>query len=181
MGWPTPKESAGGDFIKLQVGENRIRVVQEPVERGEMHFSNKQSFPCTGQGCQYCASAVPDIKKCSNKYLFSVIDRVSGSLSLLETGAMIYGKLFELSQSSDWGFDSVPHFDMVIVKSGAGLETRYEVNPCPATELSEEDKKAIAELPNLMELVEKLNNPSETVADDNQPPIGNFDKPQGGY
>jgi len=101
----------------------------------------------------------------SHDYFFQAIDR-QAQLEAQKTGQdtapqvkcvrfapTLYAAYFNLSQQEDWAFDTVPAFDVVVIRTGEGLNTRYSLNPCPAKELSEADQKAIAEAKPLPEMV----------------------------
>lgn len=166
---PLPKPTAPAGvvpFIKLKEGQNRLRILTEPIEE-YTHFlqDEKKSVPCTGNasGCEYCNAGV----RASHDYFFLAISRneqvEKGSVNdpappeakLVRLPPTLYGQYFDLSQNDDWKFDSVPGYDIVINRTGTDLNTRYSITPSAPRELSEADKKAMSEARPLRDMVDE--------------------------
>lgn len=155
MPLPQPsKSSAAVPFIKLKEGQNRLRIVSGPVERYS-HFlsSEKRSVQCTERpDCQYCAEGI----RVNHDYFLLAISRNEQlenktsdgqvgepTAKLVRFAPSLYADYFNLSQNPDWEFDEVPDYDIVITRTGTGLDTRYSITPGTKKELSETDKKVV--------------------------------------
>lgn len=99
---------AKGDYLKLQEGPNKIRLVSECLEHpGE--YQGKPTF----------------------KWLCYVLDRKDGKIKPFFMAHTIYKLIEALQQDSDYTFDEVPMpYDMTINAKGAGTkEVDYSVLP----------------------------------------------------
>lgn len=121
------KRGIGGSGIfALQDGENKIRVLSEP-EGFSQHFLGAGIKPptCIGEECEYCEAG----NKKSNKIALYVVDRADEKVKLAIMPWSIYVHLGTLAESSEWGFKDLPPYDLIIKKTGKGLETEYTVAP----------------------------------------------------
>jgi hypothetical protein len=149
-------KSPTGDFYKLQEGNNELRIVSDPEIR-PIHFDETQnkSFDCVGKdkNCQYClAGAKPTVR-----YIFYVIDRGDGLVKQAQFPWTIVKKYQALAKTKDYGFESLPDYDLTINKSGQGLLTKYELIPARAvTQLTDEEKAAVAAMPDLGYVVAEM-------------------------
>ena len=83
-----------------------------------------------------------------------VLDRKTDSIGLAQIGYQIIKSIGELANSSDWGFEGVPEYDIVITKTGELLKTKYTVTPTPnkdpltpeVTQLVEATIKPVSEI-----------------------------------
>ena len=164
MPLPKPSES-GSEFIKLNQGGNRIRIVSLPVEKWK-HFDKikKQSVECAGDGCYHCQSG----DRVRHSYFFNAIDvsdqtgrhnagqDPTAEIKIMEVGSMVYGQYYDLSISDDWTFDEIPDYDLLIIKSGDGMETKYNTQATPKRALSDNDRMAVANAKGIEQRVAKL-------------------------
>ena len=155
----------GGDWLKLEDGDNKIRIVSEFFDFAE-HFikSENKSYTCLGKkgNCKYCESGL----KPTVKFLGWVLDREDGAVKLLRVGYMIYKQIGALAMSDEYGFDGVPEYDITIKKSGKELGTEYQVLPARKnTELTKDEEKLVKEKTKKTpeEIVEKM---KEKVSED---------------
>lgn len=136
----------GGDWMKLQEGDNKIRIVSEFEDYGT-HYNptTKKSIVCLGkEKCEVCLSD-PDNKP-RVQFLGWVIDRKDNKIKLLRIGFKAHKQIGELAKSEDYGFDEVPEYDVTIKKTGQGLDTDYSVLPARQnTSLTEEEEQAVSE------------------------------------
>lgn len=144
--WTDPNlipPSGGGSYLKLKHGENKIRIVSEAEVFGK-HFKNKKSTVCLGkEECDLCQEG----DKPKPSWLMWVIDRTDGNLKMLEAGYQIISQIQKMAQSSEYGFEDLPNYDIIIQKEGEALETEYTVTPARKdTELTIEERKNISEL-----------------------------------
>lgn len=162
MSWKSlqvPTGGEGGDFFKLVDGDNKLRLASYPLER-RTHFDRaaKRSYQCEGKNCRYCGPLGPY----KNRYLFYVIDLKDKTQKLLEVGVSIVSQLRNLTESEEYAHDSeVWPYYINIQKKGSGLDTEYTVIAARTnTELSEEEKKLIAERKPLSEVIAALDKKS---------------------
>jgi hypothetical protein len=167
---PLPKPTEAGTklpYIKLTEGAHRVRIVSEPIEEWT-HFlpAEKKSVKCWGHGkCPHCDEGV----KARKQYYFNAIDRDKqmelhktgkeplAEVELLIVGSTVYEQYYALSMNDDWAFDSVPHFDVVIKRTGTGLnDTQYFVQPCPAKPLSASDLSVVNAAKSIQSSVNQL-------------------------
>lgn len=148
--------SSGGNkeaakFIKLQPGDNRVRVVAKPVvvdihwEKGVDGSTKK--VVCPGPGCPICkAGHTPQLR-----YQVLVIDRADGEVKVLEGGPRIFGAIRDYAMDPDYGDPT--KYDLKIKKEGQGRETKYTVMAAPKqTELSAAEVDAVNGASSLLEL-----------------------------
>jgi hypothetical protein len=167
MPLPVREKSSGSNFLSLQDGENRIRIVSMPQDFW-IHFDNetKKSFKCQGRKtCQLCKSDNERLKKASHKFMFAAFSRdeqkqlsaeckdTKAVVKLLEVGGTVYDAIQAISANEDYSFDTIPPCDFIITKRGKGMETSYSVFPCPPKPISENDLAGIAEGKTLEELL----------------------------
>lgn len=166
MSWKTlniPSGEGNSDFLSLKEGDNKLRITSYPLQR-LTHFDRaaKKSYQCEGKVCKYCGP-LGDPKY---RYLFYVIDLNDKKQKMLEVGTSIVTQLKRYSLSDEYAFDSevMPYY-INIQRKGSGLDTEYTVIPARTnTELSEEEKKLIAERKPLSEVIAALDKKSAETA-----------------
>lgn len=123
-------EGEGGGWIKLEEGDNRVRIVTEIEDYGSHYLpsgGSKKSQICIGSenGCPACSMNL----RPSAKFLCYAIDRKDGELKLLNFGYTVFKQFKALSQDAEFGFDAIPDYDINIHKTGKGVETEYSIIP----------------------------------------------------
>jgi hypothetical protein len=153
------KSSKGGsDFLDLEQGANRVRIVSEP-EVMRQHWLGGKPTACVGKDvCELCENG----DKAKVQFLFYVIDRKDGALKIGRFGSTIVGRLRELQEDADYAFDEVPGYDVKINRKGEGKETEYTLNPSPATDLTAEEAALIVAARPLEEVAVNLGKPAPT-------------------
>jgi len=149
-----------GDWLNLQKGDNKIRIVSEFADFGVHTFKDTngkyKTVVCVGKenGCPYCAQNL----KVKVQFLGWVIDRKDGRIKLLKFGWKVAEKIRSLQASEEYGFTDLPPYDMNIVRVGDGLDTDYNVLPARQnTELTEEEKEKIMEIvKDPQEIIDKM-------------------------
>lgn len=141
MAWGQIKSTGMGEgtpYVKLQPGENRMRIVGLPYEV-EVHWEDgvdgsKKRIVCLGAGCPICkAGHVPQ-----KKFQVLVIDRTDGKLKILEGGNSIFRQIKDYAMDTDYGDPS--KYDIKIKKEGSGRETKYTIVASPKkSELTQEE------------------------------------------
>jgi len=131
------------EFLKLNLGENRIRVVGNP-SLIDIHWEKgldgqQKKIICPGRGCPVCkVGHVPQ-----SRYQVQVIDRADGKVKILEGGVTIFNQIKECATDEDFGDPT--QYDFKIKKEGTGRETRYSLRPNPNKKpLSAEEKELVA-------------------------------------
>lgn len=114
-----------GDYYKLQTGENKIRILSAP-EPTVTHFIAKGTapVPCV-TGCDLCVAG----NKRSFKIVLYILDRADETIKFAELPWGIFKALGELAASSEYGFEGLPPYDLIITKTGELLETKYVITP----------------------------------------------------
>lgn len=154
MAWGEMKTTGSGEgtpYIKLQPGENRMRIVGLPYET-EIHWEetedgSKKRIVCLGVGCPICkAGHVPQ-----KKYQVLVIDRTDNKLKILEGGNSIFKQIKDYAMDPDYGDPS--KYDIKIKKEGSGRETRYTVVAAPKkSDLTSEENQLLSNAKSLSEI-----------------------------
>lgn len=100
--------SGGASYLKLQEGDNRIRLMSECVAH-EGEYQGKPTF----------------------KWLCYVIDRKDGKIKPFFMAHTIYKQIEALQMNTDYAFDEVPMpYDVTVNAKGAGTkEVVYTVVP----------------------------------------------------
>lgn len=122
------KLGIGNTNYQLQVGENKFRALTEP-EPYIQHFikADNRYVNCGGEKCTYCANKI----KRDSKVMLYILDRKDEEVKLAKLPWAFYIGMGDLAASTDWGFDSLPDYDVNMNKKGQGMETRYKVDPTP--------------------------------------------------
>jgi len=154
MDWGNIKEPGTGekvDFMKLQTGQNQLRVVGKP-SMIDIHWEKgidgqQKKVICPGAGCPICkAGHVPMVR-----YQVQVIDRTDGKIKVLEGGPTIFNAIKQYAMEPDYGDPT--QYDLKIKKEGSGRETKYTVLATPQKKpLSAAEKEAVANAKPLAEV-----------------------------
>ena len=126
----------GAQHLKLQEGQNRIRLVSECIPH-EGEYNGKPTF----------------------KWLCQVIDRKDGKVKPFFMPHKIFKDIEALQMSEDYSFDAVPMpYDITITAIGAGMITvQYSTTPARQnTPITEDEQMMINGVPNINELQKKI-------------------------
>lgn len=158
-----------GQWMKLKEGENRIKIVSDFEDYG-IHYipAEKKSYICIGRenGCPYCAKGLTP----TAQFMGYVIDRADNRVKLLHVGWTIYKAISDLQASVDYGFDGLPPYDIIINKTGSGIDTQYTVMPSRKdTPLTEEEKEMVKRYTktSVKEILDKMKSKITPVKIDN--------------
>ncbi len=119
---------ATGGYMKLEEGENRIRILTAPILGWEDWTSEKKPV-------RFRFDEKPDQPLNPSrpvKHFWTVIvwNYKAATIQILHlTQATIRKRIEELSQDSEWGMPFL--YDLKIYKSGEGVDTEYSINPVP--------------------------------------------------
>lgn len=160
------KSSGDTDWMTLEDGDNLVRFLSDDDgnfyhETGYHYIKQgkeKVAVVCnrlnSNEACYICdvVDALYKSKDKSDKDLakdlsakarifFNVIDRTDGKVKVLGTGNQIFKELLKYFADDDWGdlTHPVTGRDVVINKSGSGLDTEYSVIPKPNPSKLKED------------------------------------------
>jgi hypothetical protein len=138
--YETPQ--GGANYMKLQDGENRIRILSKPII-GWQDWKDKTPY-------RFRMNAKPD-KPLSDKpikhfWAFIVWNYNLKAVQILEvTQASIQKDITNLNRDADWGAPF--SYDLKIIKKGKDLDTEYATTPSPKKDLTDEIKKAALDKP----------------------------------
>ena len=158
MDWENLPEPQQNEFntMKLKEGKNVIRIVSNPAQiavhwEKDISGTTHKVICSKTNACPICQKG----KKAQNRFQMNVIDRADGQVKILECGKTIFDSIRNFAKDEDYGKPT--KYDFTIVKSGSGLETKYDVIPKPKKEpLTEAEKELVkAATP-----IEEINNPA---------------------
>jgi len=119
---------SGGSYMKIQQGENKIRILTQPILGWEEW--NKEKKPVRYRFDQKPDKALDSKNPPRHFWAFVVWNYQEEQIQILEvTQAGIRKGIECLTKDADWG---APFFyDIKIFKEGEEMKTKYTVNPLP--------------------------------------------------
>jgi len=148
---PETKSEGGGLYMKLEQGENKIRILTAPLTGWQYWTNDDKSIrlrkqpnfrPYNMRGQNKWGNP----EKVKHFWCLVVWDYATESIRLLEiTQATIQEGIATLNADEDWG--DPREYNLKIVKTGEKMETEYRVIPARPQPLSEQIKEKIAENP----------------------------------
>ena len=140
MGWDKVKESASGDFTKLEAGKTvRLHLLGAEPDVKFQHWKDNKAHPCTAPDCQFCLEAV----KRSARFSIKVYNMDNKRVEFLESGVAVFGQINAIREALDGSLSAV---DLKISRTGSGLnDTKYMVVNVPTAfvpEMVEKSKQA---------------------------------------
>lgn len=143
-GYEAPQ--TGGNYMKLQDGENKIRILSKPIV-GWLDWKDKKPY-------RFPMKAKPekplDKNPIKHFWAFIVWNYNAQAIQILEiTQQTIQTAIANLNKDEDWGppFD----YDLKINKKGKDLQTEYSVTPGQKKPIAPEIQKAALEKPCYLE------------------------------
>lgn len=138
-----PKEYAvpnpQSNYFKLQKGENRFRILDKPI-MGEEYWideGEKRKPVRVRPNTPINISDVPEPDKIKHFWAMPVYNYELNQVQILEiTQRTIQKEITKLSRDKDWG-DPVG-YDILVTRTGDGMETEYSVTPKPHKPLEKE-------------------------------------------
>lgn len=138
----------GGFYMKLQKGENRIRILSQPILGWE-------DWSADGKPIRFTYDKKPEkpinaAKPVRHFWAFIVWNYSADQIQILQvTQAGVRKGLEALSKDADWG---APYFyDIKIIKEGEEMKTKYMVNPLPHKPVSQHIIDAFNQRPCFLE------------------------------
>lgn len=151
-----------GDYLKLQKGENKVRIVSAPIavwtafNRNAKEGEAKVTKFLTEDGAMAHNKVSDKESQARKRYAMWVLDRATDEILLAEFGSSIMKAVKNLACDSEYGFDTLPvPYDIKITRTGDGLDTEYSVLPSPARELTEDEKRRVEAQKDLLEYLKE--------------------------
>lgn len=130
--------SGNGDYLKLVKGENRIRIVTAPI-MGYIDWDKSGDTPRPVRTKEK-QPALDAERKPKHFWALGVLHE--GTTKVREiTQVAIQDFIHQHALDADWG--DPREYDLVITRSGDGMETKYSCIAKPRKELTAEDKANI--------------------------------------
>jgi hypothetical protein len=131
-GYTVPKTNKG--YMKLQDGENKIRILTKPIIGWE-DWNDKK--PVRFRMNEKPSAPIDPKKQIKHFWSFVVWNYHEKDIQILHvTQATVKHKIQTLVDDGDWG--APYNYDIKIIKRGEGIDTEYDVNPLPHRELTSE-------------------------------------------
>ena len=154
-------QGAGSEWFRPPLGESKVRLVSE-FEIIAKHWRNdiKRTAVCYGKekGCPYHGEKE---QRAKIEYLIWLIDRKDKKLKIAALPYSVMKKIADWKTSTEYGYDVLPLFDVVISKKKTGerqMEIEYDAVPSrkdsPLTD--EEQEMILDEANDLSEVVQKM-------------------------
>ena len=155
--------STEGGYMKFKAGQNKFRVLGSALIGWE--YFNQDNKPQRFAFDQK-PTAPKDIKadgKVKHFRAFPVYNYQTNSIELLElTQSSIMGTIKEYIDNPKWGNPTA--YDIIVGRTGEGLETEYTVTVDPKEEITKDIKEAYEGMNIYMEALFVGENPFTTVA-----------------
>src|SRR5690606_36301364 len=142
----------GGNYMKFEKGENKLRILShcitgyeywtqdnKPVRVHNMPLERPENMKIRNEKEHWMNSI-------KHFWAFVVWNYKTESIQILEiTQASIQNAILGLYNESEWGHPN--RYDITVVRSGEGMETKYQVIPKPPKEVTKDIMKAYEEKP----------------------------------
>lgn len=126
------------DYVCFEIGENRIRVISSGAMGLQHGLRTANRWVnlglCTGDNCEHCAKG----NLAKRFWRWIVYDYADAGVKMLDAGPMIGNQICELADKLN---DDPQNYDLIIVRKGLGLKTKYETRKAP--ENKEPEKEGI--------------------------------------
>lgn len=126
-----------GNYMRLQQGENRFRILSNAITGTEFWSTDDQGGRTPNRRRPGVAVDSRELgvdkhgkpERAKHFWAFAVWNNVAKSVQILQiTQKTIQDGIIALSQSEDWG-DPINAYDILVTKTGSGLDTEYTVMP----------------------------------------------------
>lgn len=135
--------NSSNNYFKIQQGENRIRILSQPVFGWEDWHDKK---PVRYRMNEKPNKSFDPKKPIKHFWAFIVFNYREEQVQIMQvTQATIRKSLEALCRDKDWGAPFA--YDIKITKSGEGVDTEYTVNPVPHKPVDEYITKCFKEKP----------------------------------
>lgn len=154
--------SRASDFMKLEAGKSRVRVLGNPVQFYvhwiETPDGQKRKVNSPIGDPKLVKQLIDQGFKRQARWLVKVLDRADGGVKLLEIGSQIYNGIKTLVQDEEWG--PVTSYDITIKRGSPGQQPLYQVSPCPKSPLDPDAKAALQAFNDRVDLT-KMTQPAD--------------------
>ncbi len=134
--------TTGGNFMKLQDGENKFRILSKPIV-GWLDWKDKKAYRF---GMKQKPEKPMEKGPIKHFWAFIVWNYQEQAIQILEiTQQTIQSSITNLSKDQDWGAPF--EYDLKVTRKGKDLDTEYNVTPSPKKPLTDEIKKAALDKP----------------------------------
>lgn len=116
-------------FLKLEAGDNKIRLCSKPVELPFYQASRKGEKYATVQLNTQAEidQAIVEGKKIKYKYAYLAINRRDGKLYVWESSVQAFRSIVSFARNPEYGDPT--QYDITVNRSGEGINTQYSVIP----------------------------------------------------
>lgn len=134
-------EGQNNNYMRLQKGENRIRVISDEAVLGYEYWVGRDASGKGGTPIRIQMSATVPTEYADSKkhfWIMGVWNYAEEKIQLLEiTQSTIQKSIKRLYESPDWGNPN--DYDLLIIREGESKQdTRYSVQPTPKTKMDDQ-------------------------------------------
>lgn len=173
--YKVPSKADG--YMKLQQGENRIRIMTQPILGWEWWVDDGERR-APRRVRQYQDIPASEAEHAKHFWAMIVYSYEAKQFQILElTQKSIQRTIQSLSRDEDWGEPT--GYDIVITKTGEKMETEYEVKPKPAKPLDEEIVQAFKKVSINLDALYEGSDPFATAEADEPLPNDDYAPSEG--
>ena len=139
--WNDADPGKGGSFMRLEEGDNVVRVITSPYQF-YIHWTKDESnqsckVRCAMENCPVCQRG----ENASARWFIGVLNKKGDKAvpSLLEISLQVYSQIKALKNKKNWGDPRA--YDISITRKPKGSQPLYVVTPEPKAACSDEEKK----------------------------------------
>lgn len=133
--------ASGGNYMKLQDGQNKLRILSAPI-LGYEYWTEENKPVRLKEMPEESPEHMKSDGKLKHFWAFAVWNYREKRVQILElTQVSIQGPITDLVSSEDWG--DPQKYDLTITKKGQKLDTEYTVQPSPHKEAPAEALQAL--------------------------------------
>ena len=143
--------ATSGMFLRVKDGENRIRVVTEPLKIWKSF--DKATKTAKVYVTEAGAAKDPEAKP---RWMMYVINRDGNQLQVAEFGTQVMNQFLDIATSTE-GFENVDAlmFDFILIKKGQLMETEYTLQASrKETALTEEERIMLVKAKSIQEILQ---------------------------
>ena len=137
-GYEVPK-GAGGNYLKLEQGETRFRIISNPIV-GTLYWVDEPGGGRKPLRYQEAPKQAPANAKDKPKHFWAMAVLHKGEVKIFEvTQKALLNALKNLASNPEWGHPS--QYDVIVTRTGSGMDSEYSLTPCPKKALGAADIK----------------------------------------
>lgn len=132
----------GKDLIKLKSGESVKGVFRGEITDFAVHWKNKRSLLCAGDGCKHCAD--PDMEPAKWRFMVNFVMQENGAMvaKIFEQSGATYDTLKGLAKEYP-----ITQTQMKVSRYGSGPnDTTYALLPLPRWQVEKALEKKLSEV-----------------------------------